>query len=112
MLFWRSFTQWIGGMGILVFVLAFMPTTEARSIFIMKAESPGTESRKIVSKVKIGEDPLRDLYRSHRDFDNPLIFQDAVFDSVNHALATAGTGGFSIKNAGIAYYDSAYVETV
>lgn len=113
MLFWRSFTQWIGGMGILVFVLAFMPTTEARSIFIMKAESPGPKVGKIVSKVKI---TARILYAIYIALTALLIillsFKMTFFDSVNHALATAGTGGFSIKNAGIAYYDSAYVETV
>ncbi len=113
MLFWRSFTQWIGGMGILVFVLAFMPTTEARSIFIMKAESPGPKVGKIVSKVKI---TARILYAIYIALTALLIillsFKMPFFDSVNHALATAGTGGFSIKNTGIAYYDSAYVETV
>jgi trk system potassium uptake protein TrkH len=113
MLFWRSFTQWIGGMGILLFVLAFMPTTEARSIFIMKAESPGPKVGKIVAKVKI---TARILYAIYIVLTILLIillsFKLPFFDSVTHALSAAGTGGFSIKNAGIAYYDSAYVEVV
>ena len=90
-----------------------MPTTEARSIFIMKAESPGPKVGKIVAKVKI---TARILYAIYIVLTILLIillsFKLPFFDSVTHALSAAGTGGFSIKNAGIAYYDSAYVEVV
>ncbi|MDD4388624.1 MAG: TrkH family potassium uptake protein [Bacilli bacterium] len=113
LLFWRGFTHWIGGMGILVFVLAFMPNTKAHSIYIMKAESSGPQVGKIVSKVKITAQILYFIYIALTIIEIIfLLFKMPLYDSVTHAFATAGTGGFSIKNASIAYYDSVYIETV
>ncbi len=112
-LFWRSLTHWIGGMGILVFVIALLPQTNARNMFIIKAESPGPIVGKIVSRVK---HTARILYAIYFVLTLVLIgllsIKMPLFDSINHALATAGTGGFSIKNASIAYYNNAYIETV
>lgn len=113
MLFWRSFTHWIGGMGILVFVLAILPQTSARSMFIIKAESPGPKPEKIVSRVKYTARILYGIYIALTVIEIIfLVFKMPLFDSVVHAFGTAGTGGFSIWNQSIAYYDSVYVDVV
>lgn len=113
LLFWRAFTHWIGGMGVLVFVLAFMPDTKSRSIFIMRAESPGPKVGKIVAKMKFTARILYLIYIVLSLIQIMLLsFKMPLFDSVTHTLATAGTGGFSIKNTGIMFYDSVYIEVV
>lgn len=113
LLFWRSFSHWIGGMGILVFVLAILPNTDARSIYIMQAESPGPQSGKLVSKIRI---TARILYLIYIILTLILIillsFKIPFFDSACNGLATAGTGGFAIKNTSIGYYNSVYVDVV
>ncbi len=113
-LFWRSFTHWVGGMGVLVFVMAILPLSEERSLYLMKAESPGPIVGKLVPKMK---DTARMLYGIYivltvLCFIFLLFGKMPVFDALCHAFGTAGTGGFSIKNAGIAFYDSAYIEMV
>ncbi|NLF49298.1 MAG: TrkH family potassium uptake protein [Acholeplasmataceae bacterium] len=113
MLFWRSLTHWIGGMGILVFFLAIMPQTSARSMFIIKAESPGPKPEKIVSRVKHTARILYAIYFFLTLLEIILLlFKIPLFDSVVHAFGTAGTGGFSIWNQSIAHYNSVYVEVV
>ena len=113
LLFWRSFTNWIGGMGVLIFILAIMPQTNARGIYMMKAESPGPTIGKLVSKVKVTARILYLIYIFLTIMEMILLsFQMPFFDSIVHAFATAGTGGFSIKNASIAFYNSPYIETV
>lgn len=112
MLFWRSFTHWIGGMGILVFIIALLPQTNARSMFMIKAESPGPKVGKITSKVKHTARILYGIYVALTLIQIVLLaFKIPLFDSITHSFATAGTGGFSIHNASIAFYDSIYVET-
>ena len=113
-LFWRSLTQMIGGMGVLVFVLAVMPQMKEDSIYLMKAEVPGPVFGKVVSKLG---DTARILYKIYIAMTVVLTLALCVagmplFDSINHAMATAGTGGFGIKNASIGYYDSAAVEII
>ena len=104
MLFWRSFTHWIGGMGILVFVLIFLPS-DGRSLYILKAESPGPQVGKLVSKVKFTARILYLIYLlmtlTEIIF---LLFDMPVFDAVVNSFATAGTGGFAIKSASIGAY--------
>lgn len=114
LLFWRSFTHWIGGMGVLVFVLAIFPQQETQSIFLMKAESPGPKVGKIVSKLAITARILYGIYIAMTVTEFVLLVCGGmpVFDSVVNSFATAGTGGFAIKNAGIAAYGSAYCEYV
>lgn len=114
MLFWRSFTHWIGGMGILVFVLTIMPKTEGNSIYLMRAEMPGTSVEKLVSKVR---PTVRILYGIYLGMTILLIFLLVIggmplFDSIINAMGTAGTGGYSLKNDSIAYYNSAYIDVV
>lgn len=105
-LFWRLFTHWIGGMGILVFVLAILPASDGNTIHILRAESPGPVVGKIVSKVKISARILYCIYIILTLIQIIfLLFGDMpLFDSIVHSFATAGTGGFGIKNDSIASY--------
>ena len=114
LLFWRSFTHWVGGMGVLVFVMAILPLSEERSLYLMRAESPGPIVGKLVPKMK---DTAKILYGIYIVLTLVcvifLLFGGmSLFDALCHAFGTAGTGGFSVKNTGIAYYDSAYIEMV
>lgn len=113
-LFWRSFTHWIGGMGVIVFVLAFLPQKDMQSMHIMRAEVPGPTVGKLVSKTRV---TARILYIMYIVFTlleiiALLCCKLPLFDSVTTAFATAGTGGFSIKNASIAAYDNLAAEIV
>lgn len=114
LLFWRSFSHWIGGMGVLVFVLAIVPLAEDRSLYLMRAEVPGPVVGKLVPRMR---DTAKILYGVYSVMTVALILLLVaggmpLFDSVCHAFGAAGTGGFSVKTAGIAYYDSAYIEIV
>ena len=113
-LFWRSFSHWIGGMGVLVFVLAILPQSDDRSLYLMRAEVPGPVAGKLVPKMK---DTAKILYAVYTAMTLILailliIGKMPVFDSLCHAFGTAGTGGFSVKNASIGAYDSVYIEMV
>ena len=113
-LFWRSFTHWIGGMGILVFMLAIMPTVDERSMHLMRAEAPGPVVSKLVPRVKSTAKLLYGIYVILTLLEIALLFLGGmpVFDSLVNAFSTAGTGGFAIKNASIAAYENAYYEYV
>lgn len=113
MLFWRSFTHLVGGMGVLVFALAILPRSNQNS-HIMKAEVPGPIFWKLVSKMSY---TARILYKIYIFMTAILIVililcGHPIFDSFIHAFGTAGTGGFSIKASSIAYYNSPLVEMV
>lgn len=113
-LFWRSFSHWIGGMGVLVFVLAILPQSDDRSLYLMRAEVPGPVAGKLVPKMK---DTAKILYAVYTAMTLVLALllilgKMPVFDSLCHAFGTAGTGGFSVKNASIGAYDSVYIEMV
>lgn len=114
MLFWRSFTHWIGGMGVLVFVLAILPQTDTQSMYLMKAEVPGPTVGKLVSKIKLTARILYGIYIVLTLIEIVLLKLGgmAFFDCVVNSFGTAGTGGFSIKNSGIAFYQSSYIEYV
>lgn len=107
-LFWRSFTHWIGGMGIIVFVLAFLPQKEMQSMHIMRAEVPGPTVGKLVSKATVTARILYIIYGvfTIAEIVALLLCKMPLFDSVTTAFATAGTGGFSVKNASIAAYNN------
>ena len=100
LLLWRSFSNWVGGMGVLVFVMAFLPLSGGQNMHIMRAESPGPEVAKLVPKVKNTAKILYLIYLSLTaiQFLTLLISGMPVFDSLNTAFATAGTGGFGFKN--------------
>lgn len=105
-LFWRSFTHWIGGMGVLVFVMAVMPNIADRSIHIMRAEMPGPIIGKLVPRVKDTAKILYLIYIVLTLVQIVLLLAGgmSLFDSVVHSLGTAGTGGFAIKSDGLASY--------
>ena len=106
MLFWRSFTHFIGGMGFLVFVMAIIPNVTDRSIHILKAEVPGPSVGKIVPRIKDTAKILYLIYIAITVLEIVMLICGGmpVFDSVVHAFGTAGTGGFGIKSDSIASY--------
>ena len=112
-LFWRSFTHWIGGMGILVLVMAIVPTDNGRSIHIMRAEMPGPIVGKLVPRIKSTAKILYLIYifMTVVQIIFLLLGGMSLFDSLLHTFGTAGTGGFSIKNSGVAGY-SPYLQWV
>ncbi|MEE0943874.1 MAG: TrkH family potassium uptake protein [Clostridia bacterium] len=113
-LFWRSFTHWIGGMGVLVFILAINSNRETKDMYIMRAESPGPKASKIVSKTRNTARILYLIYVLLTLLEVVFLLAGGMplFDSIVTAFATAGTGGFAIKNASIAAYDNAYFHYV
>ena len=112
-LFWRSFTHWIGGMGVLVFLVALLPLSGGSNLFLMKAESTGPSVSKLVPKVKSSAKILYGLYlgMSVIMFVFLLLGDMNFFDAITHTFGTAGTGGFGIKNSSIGDY-SAYSQIV
>lgn len=113
-LFWRSFTHWIGGMGVIVFVLAILPQKDTQSMHIMRAEVPGPTVGKLLSKTAATARILYLLYTAITLLEAFILYLGSVplFDSITLAFSTAGTGGFAIKNASIAAYNNLYVEIV
>ena len=113
MLFWRSFTHWIGGMGILVFMMAIMPSDSGRSVHIMKAEMPGPIVGKVAPKVKDTAKILYLVYIVMTLVQVALLWAGDMnlFESVVHSFGTAGTGGFGIKGDSLGSY-SAYSQWV
>lgn len=112
-LFWRSFTHWIGGMGVLVFLLAIIPMSGGSNINLMRAESPGPSVGKLVPKMK---DTVRILYLIYAGLTAAEIIllvagRMPLFDALCTSLGTAGTGGFGIKNDSIGGY-SPYLQWV
>ncbi len=108
LLFWRSFTHWIGGMGVLVFIMAIIPNVSKRSIHIMRAEVPGPVKGKLVPKMR---DSAKILYLIYIAMTALQVFLLRVggmpwFDSLVHAFGTAGTGGFGIKADSVGSYNS------
>lgn len=112
-LMWRSFTHWVGGMGVLVFVMAFLPLSGGRNMHIMKAESPGPSVSKLVPRVRTTALLLYSIYFALTLLQFILLLCGgmSVFDALNTAFATAGTGGFGIKNDSIGGY-SPYLQVV
>lgn len=113
-LFWRSFTHWIGGMGVLVFLLCLLPMTGGGyHMNLMKAESPGPSVNKLVPKVQSTAKILYGLYiaLSVLEFVLLLAGKMPVFDALCTTFGTAGTGGFGIKNSSIGGY-SLYIQGI
>ena len=113
-LFWRSFTHWIGGMGVLVFLMAVMPMSGERSMHIMRAEVPGPTVGKLVPRARQTARILYLIYTGFTVAETILLMCGGMsfYEALLHAFATAGTGGFSTRNASIAAFDSAYIEGV
>jgi trk system potassium uptake protein TrkH len=108
-LFWRSFTHWIGGMGVLVFIMALLPLTGGSTMNLMKAESPGPSVDKLVPHVKDTAKILYGIYLGITviEFVLLLIFGMPLFDTFTTTFGTVGTGGFGIKNASMGDYSPA-----
>ena len=114
MLFWRSFTHWIGGMGILVFGMIIIPLGGKRSMHLLRAESPGPSSGKLVPHMRDTAGILYGIYMAMSALMLVLLLAGGMplFDCFINVFGTAGTGGFSNHGASIGYYDSEYFEVV
>ena len=112
-LFWRSFTHWIGGMGVLVFLLAVVQMSGGSNINLMKAESPGPSVGKLVPKMKHTARILYSIYFALTILEMVflLLGDMPLFDAITTSFGTAGTGGFGIKNDSIGGYSS-YIQWV
>ena len=110
-LFWRSFTNWIGGMGVLVFLLAIVPMTGGSHMNLMKAESPGPSVGKLVPKVRHTARILYYIYIGLTIIEFIILMFGKMiwFAAINTSLATAGTGGFGFKNDSFASF-SPYIK--
>ena len=108
MIMWRSFSHWVGGMGVLVFIMVFLPLSGGQNMHIMKAESPGPSVSKLVPRVKDTAFILYAIYvvMTIVEFIALLIAGNTTFDSINLAFATAGTGGFGIRNDSMASFSA------
>ncbi|MBQ9733266.1 MAG: TrkH family potassium uptake protein, partial [Clostridia bacterium] len=116
MLYWRSFTHWLGGMGVLVFMMALSPLTEkdgGEGMHLLRAESPGIKITKLVPRMKRSAGILYSIYigLTLLQIVFMLLGKVPLFDAVTIAFGTAGTGGFAIKNDSIASYN-AYTQWV
>lgn len=112
LLFWRAFTQFIGGMGVLVFVIALIPKNDKMSTALAKAEIPGPQFGKLVSKLRFTSMILYAIYVVMTLLLVAILcgLKMPVFDSFCTAFSTASTGGFSVRNASIAAYNSPGIE--
>lgn len=113
LLFWRSFTHWIGGMGVLVFLVALLPLSGGSNLYLMKAESTGPSVTKLVPKVKSSAKILYGIYIGLSVIMTILLLLGGMnlFEALTHMFGTAGTGGFGILNTSIGGY-SAYIQNV
>ena len=113
-LFWRSFTHWVGGMGVLVFVMAILPMTDGHGMHLMRAEVPGPSVGKLVSRMSDTAKILYGIYLVLTVIEIILLMVGGMplFDSCIHAFGSAGTGGFSNRNLSVGAYDNAYFDVV
>lgn len=113
-LFWRSFTHWMGGMGVLVLMLAVLPKAGASTVHIMQAESPGPTVSKLVPKIGQTAKILYGIYIIFTFIQVILlvIVGMPLYDALIHAFGTAGTGGFSNKNLSVGAYQNVYAEVI
>ncbi len=113
-LLWRSMTQWLGGMGIIVLFIILLPNTGIGAVHLFNAEVPGPVSERIMPRIR---DTAVILWKIYIFLTTVLIFLlwfagMGFFDAINHAFTTMATGGFSTKNTSIAYFDSFLIETI
>lgn len=112
--FWRSFTHWIGGMGVLVFVMVLTSLDKKNSMYLMRAEVPGPEKDKLVPKTMSTARILYGMYLVLTMIEVILLVLGGMnlFDSLIHSFGTAGTGGFSNYADSVGHFDSAYIDGV
>lgn len=113
MMFWRCFTNWIGGMGVLVFIMAILPYLGASNLYLMRAESTGPSVGKLVPKMQKTAFLLYSMYIGLTIVEIVLLLLGGmpVFDAVCDSFATAGTGGFAVRTDSIASYNT-YIQVV
>ncbi|MBR0483460.1 MAG: TrkH family potassium uptake protein [Oscillospiraceae bacterium] len=121
-LFWRSFSHFLGGMGVLILILAILPQSDTRTMYLVRAESPGPTAGKLTAKMSSSVRNLYGIYIALTVLEMLLLLfsnldpvpehRMSFFEALNTALSTAGTGGFALKNASIAAYDSAYIDGI
>ncbi len=114
LLFWRSVTQWIGGMGIIVLSLAILPILGVGGMQLFVAEVPGVTKDKIHPRIKETAKRLWGIYVLLTLAETALLYFGGMtfFDAINHSFTTMATGGFSTKQASIAYYESPFIHYV
>lgn len=114
LLFWRSFSHWIGGMGVLVFAMAILPMTDGRAMHLMRAEVPGPTVGKISSKLRDSAKILYEIYFVLTVVEVAILCAGGMplYDALIHAFGTAGTGGFSNKALSVGAYNNPFFEIV
>lgn len=114
LLFWRSFTQWIGGLGIVIFTVAFLPIFNGGNQMLVLSESTGVTHSKIKPRIHVMARYLWIVYIVLTATETLLLILGGMspFDSVCHAFSTTATGGFSTKQNSVSYWNSAYIEYV
>lgn len=114
LLFWRSMTQWIGGLGIIMFTIAILPIFGVNGLQVFAAEASGPTHDKVHPRIGVTAKWIWSIYTSVTLILVILLILGGMdwFDSVCHAFATTGTGGFSTKQASVAYYNSPYIEYI
>lgn len=113
-MFWRAFTHWLGGMGVLMFVLAVMSSNDVRTMHMMRAECPGPNVGRLVSKSSFSARILYGIYivLTLSEIVILVLLKMPLYDAVIHAFSSAGTGGFSLWNDSIGHYNSPAIEMV
>ena len=113
-LFWRSFTHWMGGLGVLVFIITIISMVGGNTLHLMRAESPGPSTDKFVPKMSETAKILYLIYFFLTFAEIILLYIGgmSLFDSITTSFGTAATGGFSVRNASIAAYNSVYIQGV
>lgn len=113
-LFWRSFTNWMGGMGVLVLLIAVLPSVKGNTLFILKAETTGPSPNKLVPKIRETAKILYLIYILLTFLEVILLLFGgmSLFDALIHSFGTAGTGGFSNKTLSVGDFNSLYIEIV
>lgn len=113
-LFWRSLTQWVGGLGFIVLVISILPSLGIGGMQLFLAEAPGITADKIKPRIQDTGKRLWGLYIGMTLVETVLLLFGGMsfFDAINHSLTTVSTGGFSTKQASVAHFDSAYIEYV
>jgi trk system potassium uptake protein TrkH len=113
-LFWRSMSQWLGGMGIIVLSLAILPVFGIGGMQLFMAEVPGPTPDKISPRIKQTAKTLWKIYMAFTLAETLLLWAGGMtlFDAVNHSFTTMATGGFSTKQASVAYWSSPFIQYV
>ena len=114
LLFWRSFTHWLGGMGVLVLTAALLPSLGISSTYLVQAESPGPVVSKLVPKSSQSSKILYGIYLALTVIETLLLRLAGMswYDAMVHAFATAGTGGFSVRNLSVGAYASPAIDII